>query len=181
MPDTKISGMTPTAPVGPELVPVVQAGNNFSVTCAQIAALGGGGGGGPIWVTPGGMALRWQNVLNNAFWQFTDSGHADLSLNNGFNASFSGILGNFWILSQSGGSFDFQVGQGNLTWGAFGGGLLTVAMPANSFTIGGFTNLTYQYIPIMPGNWTGGVSEIQNALDRLAAAIVARTVGGAIP
>jgi hypothetical protein len=181
MPDTKISAMNPTVPLGPELVPIVQGGLNFRCTAAQIAALGGGGGGGPIWITPAGMVLRWQNVANTAFWELSDSGHSNFTLQNGLSWVFNGVAGNLWQFNQAGLVMDFVVFQGALNFGNQFAGQIQFAMPANSMVIGGFAALNYQYIAGAPANWVGVPVELQAAIDRLAAAIVARTIGGAIP
>lgn len=76
-----------------------------------------------------------------------------------------------------------QIGPGNA--GIFlllvGGGSVTLAGPGNTFTIGGFTGVNYQYIAGGAGNWAGSPASVGAALDRIAAAIVARTFGGPIP
>ncbi len=181
MPDTKISAMTSTVPAGPELVPVVQGGANFSVTCAQIAALAGGGGG-PIWVTPVGMLLRWENVANVSFIQLTDggilTGASDDNSIIDYRRGAGGRASLHWAANILALNCAFGAKAQMATSGA---GFVGVDDAFNTFQVAGFAALQYQYIPAVPANWVGGVTEIQNALDRLAAAVIARTIGGAIP
>jgi hypothetical protein len=181
MPDTKISAFPAAGPLlGAELVPIVQGGADVQTTVSAIAA--GGGGGGPIWVTPLAGFLEWQNNAADSDIQLTDAGAWNAQWKANSSWSFLAPGGKHAIFS-----FDTVAGLSiatngfNFVIGMTLAGQITMNWLANSLTISAFTAVSIQYSPGNPLNWAGSPTTIEAALDRIAAAVVARTVGGAIP
>jgi len=181
MADEKISAMPAAAPLGPELVPMVQGGVNKSCTPAQIAALGGGGGG-PHWITPAGGNLSWANIALTAGINLGDNGALGILMSQNSQFQVTGLGGNATMFWQAGVTWTLNVsGSTKVNFIIGAGGQMTMDPVANSFFCDGFASYDYGYVAATPLNWVGGVSRLERAVDRLAAALIARTVGGPIP
>lgn len=173
----KISAL-PGAPITPlqpaDLIVCVQGGVTSQAT---VADLPGSGGGGPTWTTPVAGILLWNNVSTSAQMSLNDNGSYNLQMDNdsqliqdiaaapqvriGFEAvAFQRLI----LTVQNPNSLRMEIN---------GFGFIEMGVGAtNLLTINGYNNCFIQYNPAAPANWAVAMTDIWQALDRIAAALV---------
>jgi hypothetical protein len=164
----KISAMPSVANVNnADELPVVQGGVNMKATRDQYLKTAGGE---IITIAYGPSEVQFSDA--GFFLGSFDNAHGfDFVLANGNHIGMNAAIG-IQLDASGSGIIQLAVGAGVIQITA--AGAITIA-PA----VGQVLQLTYT--PAVPANWVGGVGTVWNALDRLSAAIVARTIGGAIP
>ncbi len=166
----KISAMPAAGPLtGTEPVPVVQSGANKKTTTQAIANLA------PAGPPPTQIANGGASVLCSALGAINavDGGNRD--------TTFTGTQGAL-IQMQSGGQININAGFGFLMRLAANGGFLFIGNVGNAQLVDASGASAFvTYVPAVPANWIAPVpTDLAAAIDRCAAAIVARTVGGPI-
>lgn len=182
MPDTKISAMPSAASVlNADLVPIVQAGINDKATKALL--LTGGAGEDIIIVASSLKKAAMQNNAGSCFVWCNDNGSVLTTGNQGAQLADSFAGARFNITAANNMEMICPTVGKTYTIGCS----IRNKMVLDDTTLPGAFTLTCAgpvFIPYTPGaplNWALPVPpDIWTALDRIAAAIVARTVGGPI-
>jgi len=183
MPDVKISALPAAGALGgTEPVPIVQSGDTKITTVQDIANMAPGGGGTFIIAAAGTIDFD-TTTGSRTILQLKDSGGIDLFMETGSSTmdwTSGGVSQVSLVYAAS--VLGFLMGTQNFKVILGGGGTLEVLGGFNQLLIQGMTTCTYQLTGLAGGSWGGPGTpvDLNNAIDRLAAA-VAGLLGGGVP
>lgn len=179
MADEKISAMpAATATATGDLIPIVQGGVNKKATKAVLFQ--GAAGATDAYVSG---ALGFVGVIDHLGTSGIQVDDANKKLR-GFGAildfQFGTPTGSFQISAAGNISLDAGAHAGIIDLGTVGTAELKLDQGAGTVLLTCANLCSVKYAPAVPGNWAVPVTTIHQALDRLVAAVVARTLGGAV-
>jgi len=183
MADTKISAMPAAIDVAlADEFPIVKAGVNNKATKQQL--LTGAAGQNQYLVAATLSHVGMHNFATTSYIRVYDNGNIDI-----FSAGAAGIqifnnVNNAQCYIKGNGDIDLIcLAAGKITrLGAPGvAGQIIIDNLAGQITINGAGIILIGYVPGVPANWIlPAPGDVWTAIDRIAAAVVARTVGGPI-